>query len=340
MGRHARRHPRRRRLPRRGRRRRRSASRASRRRAAAERTSSSSTSARAAPAGRREGAARRVRRRREGTRRRRISLEVLTANEPALARVATTRVRRRLYAMASPIAALERAPRRRAPGRTRRRRRTCRPTTRCRSSARSRSSSRASKTRTSGGRTAGSASSTRCSTTTARHTARFAKELSERLGAVTVALAREGDVVRFRLYERGRMVDEYLSVPTYYGALPKGDELALAANPTLVSRLTGADRDDVRRIARNALLPGRVAAGGGAVRADRGADGAGGMKLIDAARCPYCARARIALAEKGIDVRARRGRPRQPARSGSSTSTRRAAACPCSTTASRCRSPR
>jgi ribosomal protein S18 acetylase RimI-like enzyme len=81
---------------------------------------------------------------------------------------------------------------------------------------------------------------------------RFAKELSERLGAVTVALALEGEVVRFRLYERGRMVDEYLSVPTYYGALPKGDELALAANPTLVSRLTGAEREDVKRVARNA----------------------------------------------------------------------------------------
>jgi ribosomal protein S18 acetylase RimI-like enzyme len=50
---------------------------------------------------------------------------------------------------------------------------------------------------------------------------RFAKELSERLGAVTIALAQEGEVVRFRLYERGRMVDEYLSVPTYYGELSK-----------------------------------------------------------------------------------------------------------------------
>ena len=88
--------------------------------------------------------------------------------------------------------------------------------------------------------------------------ARFARELSERLGAVSVALAREGDVVRFRLYERGRMVDEYLSVPTYYGALPKGDELALAANPTLVARLTGADREDVKRIARNALSPAEL----------------------------------------------------------------------------------
>lgn len=84
---------------------------------------------------------------------------------------------------------------------------------------------------------------------------RLARELSERLGAVTVALSLEGEVVRFRLYERGRMVDEYLSVPTYYGALPKGDELALEANPTLVSRLTGADRDDVRRIARTAASP-------------------------------------------------------------------------------------
>ncbi len=84
---------------------------------------------------------------------------------------------------------------------------------------------------------------------------RFARELSERLGAVTVALALEGAVVRFRLYERGRMVDEYLSVPTYYGALAKGDELALAANPTLVARLTGADRDEVKRVAHTAASP-------------------------------------------------------------------------------------
>jgi ribosomal protein S18 acetylase RimI-like enzyme len=84
---------------------------------------------------------------------------------------------------------------------------------------------------------------------------RLAKELSDRLGAVTVALALEGEVVRFRLYERGRMVDEYLSVPNYYGELPTGDALALEANPTLVARLTGADRDDVRRVARTAATP-------------------------------------------------------------------------------------
>jgi ribosomal protein S18 acetylase RimI-like enzyme len=88
---------------------------------------------------------------------------------------------------------------------------------------------------------------------------RLADELSERLGAVVVALALEhGAVVRFLLYERGRMVDEYLSVPTFYGDLSKADELALAANPTLVARLTGADREDVRRIARIAGAPGEL----------------------------------------------------------------------------------
>jgi ribosomal protein S18 acetylase RimI-like enzyme len=87
---------------------------------------------------------------------------------------------------------------------------------------------------------------------------RFAGELSERLGAVTVALALEGEVVRFRLYERGRMVDEYLSVPSYYGVLSTADELAMAANPTLVARLTGADREEVRRVARTATSPAEL----------------------------------------------------------------------------------
>jgi ribosomal protein S18 acetylase RimI-like enzyme len=81
---------------------------------------------------------------------------------------------------------------------------------------------------------------------------RFADELSDRLGAVTVALALEGEVVRMRLYERGRMVDEYLSVPDFYGQLDRADELAMEANPTLVARLTGADREEVHRVARTA----------------------------------------------------------------------------------------
>ena len=82
---------------------------------------------------------------------------------------------------------------------------------------------------------------------------KLAQELSDRLGAVVVALAVEdGAVVHFLLYERNRMVDEYLSVPEYYEELPPGDALALRANPTVVSRLTGADPARVRAIARTA----------------------------------------------------------------------------------------
>jgi ribosomal protein S18 acetylase RimI-like enzyme len=88
---------------------------------------------------------------------------------------------------------------------------------------------------------------------------RLAGELSERLGAAVVALAlEEGAVVRFMLFDRGRMVDEYLSVPSYYGALPRVDELALSANPTLVARLTGADPARVRAVARTASSPAEL----------------------------------------------------------------------------------
>jgi ribosomal protein S18 acetylase RimI-like enzyme len=82
---------------------------------------------------------------------------------------------------------------------------------------------------------------------------RLGAELSERMGVPVVALAlEESAVVRFFLFDRGRMVDEYLSVPTYYGDLNKADELSLAANATLVSRLTGADPASVRAVARTA----------------------------------------------------------------------------------------
>ena len=82
---------------------------------------------------------------------------------------------------------------------------------------------------------------------------RLAEELSVRRGSVVVALAVEEDsVVRMLLFERGRLVDEYLSVPGYHGPLPSGEALALAVNPTLVARLTGADAGAVRAIARTA----------------------------------------------------------------------------------------
>jgi ribosomal protein S18 acetylase RimI-like enzyme len=82
---------------------------------------------------------------------------------------------------------------------------------------------------------------------------RLGAELSERMGVPVIALALEEDaVVRFFLFDRGRMVDEYLSVPTYYGDLNKADELSLGANATLVARLTGADPASVRSVARTA----------------------------------------------------------------------------------------
>jgi hypothetical protein len=88
---------------------------------------------------------------------------------------------------------------------------------------------------------------------------RLGTELSERLGVPVVAFAVEEDaVVRFLLFDRGRMVDEYLSVPTYYGELTKADELSLAANPTLVARLTGADPARVRAVARVAASPAEL----------------------------------------------------------------------------------
>ncbi|HVH50628.1 MAG TPA: hypothetical protein VM690_00655, partial [Gaiellaceae bacterium] len=81
----------------------------------------------------------------------------------------------------------------------------------------------------------------------------LAKELSYALASVVLSLGiEEGAVVRYNLYDRGADVDEYLSVPEYYGELPPGDVIALGANPTVVARLTGADPRRVREVARTA----------------------------------------------------------------------------------------
>jgi hypothetical protein len=88
---------------------------------------------------------------------------------------------------------------------------------------------------------------------------RLARELSDRMGAVVLALGVEQEeVVRFVLFERGRIVDEYLSVPEFYGEVPPGDVIALSANPTVVARLTGADPREVRRVARTAKSVGEL----------------------------------------------------------------------------------
>ena len=84
----------------------------------------------------------------------------------------------------------------------------------------------------------------------------IAKELSYTTGGVVLSLGvQRGAVVRYDLFDRGSDVDEYLSVPEYYGELPPGDAYALGANATVVARLTGADPRRVREIARTAASP-------------------------------------------------------------------------------------
>ena len=97
------------------------------------------------------------------------------------------------------------------------------------------------------------------------------------------------------------MVDEYLSVPSFYGELPKGDELALEANATLVARLTGADRDEVRRVARTARRPPTCRRPDELYERSRARWGSSRDAVRRAAACPFCARVRIVLAEKGLD---------------------------------------
>ena len=85
---------------------------------------------------------------------------------------------------------------------------------------------------------------------------RLARELSDRMGAFVIALGVEHQaVVRYVALERGRVVDEYLSVPEYYGHLPPGEVIALGANPRLMGRMTGADAERVREAAPTATRP-------------------------------------------------------------------------------------
>jgi len=82
---------------------------------------------------------------------------------------------------------------------------------------------------------------------------RLGQELSYRTGGVVLTLGIEdGALVRYVLLDRGAVADEYASLPEYHGPLPPGDVIALGANPTVVHRLTGADPDRVRAVARTA----------------------------------------------------------------------------------------
>jgi len=76
---------------------------------------------------------------------------------------------------------------------------------------------------------------------------RLAREISSRTGYVVITVGIEEEaVVRMILFDRGGIVDEYASVPEYYGELPPGEVIALRANPVVVERYTGASQPAIR----------------------------------------------------------------------------------------------
>ena len=271
MGRHARRHPQRRACSWPRTRRASSAWRASKLPSAAARTSSSSTSGRA-HAGR--ASRRRCCANARGMRASRaptfVSLDVVTSNEEARVVWRAARLRGAREARSpTPLDALEQRLENARRRRVASRRPTSRATTRSRSSARSRSSCRGSKRRRSATRTAGSASPIPVFDRDREAHGRFVKELSDRLGAVTIALGAR---------RRGR------SLPALR-ARPDGRRVPLGADvlrPALEGRRARARREPDARLAADGRRPrrraprrahrgyaGRAAAGPRALRADR-----------------------------------------------------------------------
>ena len=120
---------------------------------------------------------------------------------------------------------------------------------------------------------------------------RLARELSDVLGSVVLSIGVEQDAIaHYVLHERGKAVDEYVSVPEHFGPRPSGEVVALAANPTLVNRLTGAQRREIRAAAvqgtRIDELPPPaeiVAAIGRAMRIEGTGHGYAGAGAIDGA---------------------------------------------------------
>jgi hypothetical protein len=89
-----------------------------------------------------------------------------------------------------------------------------------------------------------------------RQLGRLGRELSNATGLVVFTIGvEEGRAVHYIAFERGRTLDEYLSVPDFRGPLPPGDAIALRANPTVVARLTGAHPASIRSAARTGASP-------------------------------------------------------------------------------------
>ncbi len=81
------------------------------------------------------------------------------------------------------------------------------------------------------------------------------RELSSASAHVKITIGVEyGRIVHLIAMDRGRLMDEYVSVPSLRNVAP-GDAIALRANPTVLSRLTGADPGRIRSVARTAESP-------------------------------------------------------------------------------------
>jgi len=88
---------------------------------------------------------------------------------------------------------------------------------------------------------------------------RLAKEISSRTGLVVISVGVEQEaLVRMIIFDRGGIVDEYASVPEFYGSLPPGEVVALHANPVVVERYTGAAQAAVRATAPVGASPADV----------------------------------------------------------------------------------
>lgn len=92
-----------------------------------------------------------------------------------------------------------------------------------------------------------------------RKLATLGRELSSASGYVTLTIGVEaGRLVHLIAMERGRLLDEYVSVPSLRAAA-SGDQVALRANPTVLSRLTGVSAARIRAVAQTADSPAELA---------------------------------------------------------------------------------
>ena len=187
----------------------------------------------------------------------RVTLDVMASNHAARDRLEAARLRAReaVHGGAARSSSPSGRPATSAGRRTVRS--SCRPTTTTGSSRRSRSTCRGSAARSSTDVAQPRNGWTRvddelCSRDP-KALRRLGREVSLALGAIVLTLGvEESAVVRYVLWDRGGVADEYASVPDYFGELPPGDVVALAANPTVAQRLTGADPARVRAVARTA----------------------------------------------------------------------------------------